>query len=301
MRQLEKTLLFLILLSACHFVNGQEVLNLYKDGKIPNAIKTDNSELIENGIAKNVSIPQLLVYRPKMGNSNKTAVLICPGGGYGVLVMGRAFEIAEELTKNGVTAFVLKYRLPNDKWIKDKSIGPIQDAQRAMQIIRKQYKKWVIDPNKVGVMGPSAGGHLAASLSYLYDHDFTDRNRGMNLRPDFSILIYPVISMDTVYAHMGSRTNLLGVNPSTKKQELFSLEKNVNADAPPTFILHANDDKTVSIENSLMLYEALRANKVAVDMRVFSSGEHGFNMGIAKNRWLPLCIEWLSDNAYLNK
>jgi acetyl esterase/lipase len=301
MKQLEKRLLFLFLCSACIFVNGQEVLNLYKDGKIPNAIKADNTEIIENGIAKNVSIPQLLVYKPKSANSNKTAVLICPGGGYSVLVMGRAIEIAEELTKNGVTAFVLKYRLPNDKWVEDKSIAPIQDAQTAMQIIRKQYKKWDINPNKVGVMGLSAGGHLAASLSYLYDHNFTSKKKNTNLRPDFSLLMYPVVTMDTTFAHMGSRTSLLGENPASKKQELFSLEKNVNADAPPTYILHANDDKTVPIENSLMLYEALRANKVPVDMHVFSSGAHGFNMGVAKNRWLPLFIEWLSANAYLNK
>ena len=301
MRQLEKRLLFLFLFSASIFVNGQEVLNLYKDGKIPNSIKTDNTEIIENGIAKNVSIPQLLVYKPKIENSNKTAVLICPGGGYSVLVMGRAIEIAEELTKNGATAFVLKYRLPSDKWIKDKSIAPIQDAQMAMQVIREQYKKWDIDPNKVGVMGLSAGGHLAASVSYLYDNNFTGKNQNINLRPDFSLLMYPVITMDTTFAHMGSRTSLLGANPTMIKQELFSLEKNIKSEAPPTLILHANDDKTVPIENSHMLYEALRANKVPVDMHIFSSGAHGFNMGIAKNRWLSLCIEWLSANDYLNK
>lgn len=291
---------FVIYLSSVYsVVNSQETIYLYESGKIPNSIAVDNSEQITNGIATNVSIPQLLVFKSQKENSNKTAMLICPGGGYGVLDLRRAFEVAETLSMNGVTSFVLKYRLPDDKWCKDKSTAPIQDAQRAMQIIRQQSDKWNIDPVKVGILGQSAGGHLAACVSYLYDNEFIENKGRVNLRPYFSILIYPVITMDTSYTHMGSRIKLLGRNPANNKQELFSPEKNIKKDAPPTFILHANDDKGVPVENSLMLYKALMNSEIPVDMHLFSSGGHGFNHGFSKNRWLPLCIEWLTDKGYI--
>ena len=296
----KQIILFVLYLSAvCSVVNGQETIDLYESGKIPNSIAFDNSEQISNGIVTNVSIPQLLVFKAQKENSNKTAMLICPGGSYHCLHLRSVCDVAETLAMNGVTSFVLKYRLPNDKWCKDKSTAPIQDAQRAMQIIRQQSDKWNIDSMKVGVLGQSAGGHLAACVSYLYDNSFIDNKEGVNLRPDFSILIYPVITMDTTYTHMTSRINLLGRNPAKNKQDLFSPEKNIKPDAPSTFILHANDDKVVPVENSLLLYKALMNSEILVDMHLFSSGGHGFGYGISKNRWLPLCIEWLTDKGYI--
>lgn len=301
MKKFELILFVLYLCSVCNVVIGQDTIYLYRSGKIPNSIVFDNREQITNEIATNVSIPQLLVFKAKKENSNKTAMLVCPGGGYGVLDLRRAFEVAETLAMNGVTSFVLKYRLPDDKWCKDKSTAPIQDAQRAMQIIRQQSDKWNIDPIKVGVLGQSAGGHLAACVSYLYDNEFIDNKKRVNLRPYFSILIYPVITMDTSYTHMGSRIKLLGRNPAKNNLDLFSIEKNIKQGAPPTFILHANDDTGVPVENSLMLHKALYNSGIPVDMHLFSSGGHGFNYGISKNRWLPLCIEWLTDKGYINR
>ena len=291
---------FVIYLSSVYsVVNGQETIDLYESGKIPNSIAVDNSEQITNGIVRNVSIPQLIVFKAQKENSNKTAMLICPGGSYHCLHLRSVCDVAETLAMNGVTSFVLKYRLPDDKWCKDKSTAPIQDAQRAMQIIRQQSDKWNIDSTRVGVLGQSAGGHLAACVSYLYDNEFIENKGRVNLRPDFSILLYPVITMDTSYTHMTSRINLLGRNPVKNKQDLFSPEKIIKPDAPSTFILHANDDKVVPVENSLLLYKALMNSEIPVEMHLFSSGGHGFGYGFSKNRWLPLCIEWLTDKGYI--
>lgn len=282
--------------------NAQEIRNLYAD-KIPNSKKTENIETVKHNSYSNVSIPQLLIFSPKESLNNGTSVLICPGGGYKRLIMGKPHYIAEELNRYGVTVFVLKYRIPDEKWCKDRSIAPIQDAQRAMQLIREGSEKWNINPKKVGVLGLSAGGHLAASVSTLFHHEIVKNDKKVNLRPDFSILIYPVITTDIQksYAHLGSINNLLGKSSTREKQKFFALEEHVPTDAPPSLILHATYDSTVSVDNSLHFHEALREQKVPVDLRIFSSGDHSFKTPIAKQRWMSIIINWMIDKSYISE
>ncbi|NHN25826.1 alpha/beta hydrolase [Flavobacterium jejuense] len=277
-------------------------VNLWEK-EIPNAITNSTYEEIrffEDSILVKVSqvkIPTLTIFKPK--NPNGTAVVICPGGGYLHLAINKeGYKVAEWLNSLGITAVVLKYRLPSYKIMKNKSIGPLQDAQEAMRYVRKNAKKWNLDEHKIGIMGFSAGGHLASTLATKYDKAVYNITDSTSAKPDFSILVYPVISMEETITHKGSKTNLLGLNPSKKLENLFSNETQVNLQTPKTFIIHATDDKSVPVENSINYYLALKSNKVSTEIHVYKKGGHGFGLGKENTSlfWTTDCENWLKDN-----
>lgn len=243
------------------------------------------------------------MYLPKKELANGSAVLIFPGGAYSYLALYKEGEkVAEWLNSLGITAFVLKYRLPNDRIMKNKTIGPLQDAQEAIRIIRRNSKEWNIDPSKIGVLGFSAGGHLAATLSTHYQYMVYDSD-ATSARPDFSILIYPVISMEEGITHNGSKINLLGQTTSTELMDNYSNEKQINAATPKTFLVHATDDKAVPVTNSINYYLNLLQFNVPTEMHLYEKGGHGFGLGIAgtSKQWPKTCEKWLYENNIIVK
>lgn len=244
-----------------------------------------------------VTAPSLTPFFPEQPNG--TSVVICPGGGYQHLSMDKeGFQTAQWFNTLGITAFVLKYRLPSDSIMRDKSIGPLQDIQRAMRYVREHANALNLNPNKIGVLGFSAGGHLAASLSTLYDKSTYESQVDSSARPDFSILVYPVISMDESITHKGSKHNLLGKSPSAELMNEFSLEKEVDSLTPISFLVHATDDRAVPVENSLVYYTALKQHKVPVEMHIYEKGGHGFGLGISgtNQEWPLHCEAWLRSH-----
>jgi acetyl esterase/lipase len=202
----------------------------------------------------------------------------------------------------GVSAFVLKYRLPSDAIMKDKSVGPLQDVQEAIRIVRRNAKDWNINPRKIGIMGFSAGGHLASTASTHFTDKVYEVKDTTSARPDFSILIYPVISMDTAITHRGSRDNLIGKNPSKEQVVRFSNELQVNSNTPPAFLVHATDDNTVPVQNSMNYLLALKKNKVPGELHIYEKGGHGFGLGANKGtaaEWPNACKSWLKVKGLL--
>ncbi|KAA6440083.1 alpha/beta hydrolase [Dyadobacter flavalbus] len=278
---------------------AQTEIPLYP-AQIPNSIQVADQETNKDNIIRNVSKPTLTVYLPEPGKANGTSVIVCPGGGYGVLVMDyEGHRIAKELNKSGIAAFILKYRLPDARIMKDQSIGPLQDAQQAIKTVRERAGEWKIDPGKIGIMGFSAGGHLASTAGTHYDSTFIENPRKISLRPDFIILIYPVISLSDRIGHKGSGTNLLGAAPSAEKIKYFSNELQVSKTTPPTFLTHAGDDTVVPVSNSIKFYEALNAHGVPADMHIYSRGEHGYLKSPAFQEWFGRCLQWMQSNQLL--
>jgi acetyl esterase/lipase len=277
-------------------------MTLYTNG-VPNSKPTPATfaEKINssNGFISLVSVPTLTPFFPEKGKANGTAIIICPGGGYSFLAIGHeGYAVAKEFNKVGVTAFVLKYRLPSDLIMIDKNIGPLQDAQQAVLMVRTHAAEWGLNPNKIGIMGFSAGGHLASTAGTHFDKPVID-NKDISVRPDFMILMYPVISF-VQYPHTGSRDNLIGLKPTPEQIELYSNEKQVTASTPPTFIVQAQDDKTVPIQNSLLFYEALVKANVKAEMHIYQAGGHGFGLHNTKSdqHWFPWCASWLTGNGF---
>lgn len=256
-------------------------------------------EISEEGIIKNSSkvvTPTLSVFFPDKDSSNGSSVLIFPGGGYSHLAIDKeGTKVALWLNTLGITAFVLKYRLPNDQIMKAKTIGPLQDAQEAIRYIRRNAEKWKIKKDKIGVMGFSAGGHLAATLSTHYNDKVYQVSDSVSAKPDFSILIYPVISMNNEITHKGSQNNLLGVSPSISLIDKFSNEQHVNSETPPAFIIHATDDLVVPAENSINYYLALKKYKIPAELHLYEKGGHGFGLGVkdTSQYWTKDCENWL--------
>jgi acetyl esterase/lipase len=209
-------------------------------------------------------------------------------------------QTAKALQDHGVTAIVVKYRLPSDLTMKDKSIGPLQDAQQALRVVRQHAKEWDIDPEKVGAMGFSAGGHLAATLGTHFSKSYAFEDDHANLRPDFLILVYPVISMKLGLTHVGSQDALLGANPAEAQVELFSNETQVTERTPPTLLLHASDDLLVDVDNSVQFYEALHHHGVPAQMLLFAKGNHGF-FEIPTAEWHEAVWNWLRKNGWMNQ
>ncbi|MEL0456480.1 prolyl oligopeptidase family serine peptidase [Flavobacteriaceae bacterium SZ-1-7] len=276
--------------------------------KVPNSIENgdykENFRLDNEGnpnAIRNVSTPTLKIF---LANNNKTdnaAVVICPGGGYGVLShIKEGDKVAEWLNSVGVSAFVLKYRLPSDLIMENKTIGPLQDVQEAIRTLRRNAKEWNLNPNKVGVIGFSAGGHLASTASTRYNDEVYNHD-GISAKPDFSMLIYPVISMEDGITHNGSKVNLLGKNPSKELIEKYSNEKQVDKNTPPTILIHATDDGAVPVENSINYYMALKENKVPAEMHIYENGGHGFGLGRFGTHlnWPKACEEWLIANKFV--
>ncbi len=248
-----------------------------------------------------VSEPTLTPFIADSTQTNGTAVVICPGGGYTHLAIEKeGYKVAKWLNTLGISAFVLKYRMPTDETMKDKSIGPLQDAQEAIRIVRRNAVKWHVNPDKIGVLGFSAGGHLAATLSTQYGAKVYASEDGTTARPDFSVLVYPVISMKDGITHQGSRKSLLGDDPSGDMVERFSNAKQVNTETPPTFLVHATDDKAVPVENSLEYYLALKNHHVPAEMHIYESGGHGFGLGVSGTNanWPQDLKKWFLANGY---
>ena len=283
---------------------AQDTILLYD--AIPNSKPTTNTETGEttDGILriKDVSIPALTMYSPSKPSEKRTAIIICPGGGYSILAANHeGSDVAQVFNSWGITAFVLKYRLPDDSIMVNKETGPLQDAQRALQLIRQNAKQWNVNPARIGIMGFSAGGHLAATASTHFENPVIENPDSISLRPDFSVLIYPVISFTDSLAHRGSRNNLIGKTPSPGKIKEYSNELLVNAKTPSAFLVHANDDKSVKPGNSIRYYEALRKNKVAAELRLYDQGGHGFGMNnkTTSDSWMERLKTWLKANQYL--
>ncbi|MFV8341016.1 prolyl oligopeptidase family serine peptidase [Flavobacterium sp. XS2P39] len=306
---LKLVLIFLYFGSIAPLLSQNKEIPLWD--KIPGSISAVNhkeeknydTEGVVKGVSK-VSQPTLTVFLADQDKSNGTAVIICPGGGYSHLAINKeGYTVAKWLNSLGIAAFVLKYRMPNDLTMKDKSVGPLQDAQEAVRTIRRNVDKWHLNPTKIGIMGFSAGGHLAATLSTHYSDTTYDSKDTVSARPDFSILIYPVISMEDGITHNGSKTNLLGTNPSKEMIEKYSAEKQVDSNTPKAFLVHATDDKAVPVSNTLKYYLALKEHNVSGEMHVYENGGHGFGMGIegTSNEWPKACQKWLAANGFIQK
>ena len=272
------------------------VINLW-DGVAPGSEKFTGKEATdERGNAEQsdlwigrVSQPSVTVLAPPEYERNGTGVVICPGGGYGGLSWEKeGLEMGRWFNKRGITAFVLKYR--HGGGVHQHPI-PLNDIRRAMRIVRSQAEEWKLDPARIGVMGFSAGGHLASSVGTHADagsKEATDPIEREGSRPDFMVLIYPVISMDEKITHAGSLENLLGEKPDPQFVELMSNDRQVTDQTPPTFIAHASDDQAVPVENALRFYRALIDHKVPAELHIFAEGGHGFGM---RNKDKPV-VEW---------
>jgi acetyl esterase/lipase len=244
-----------------------------------------------------ISRPRMAVFRP--AKPTGSAVLIIPGGGYSWVVIDKeGYEMARWLAARGVTAFVLFYRLPHQGW-SPRSDAPLMDAQRAMRLLRERAPRYGIDPTRVCAIGFSAGGHLCASLLTRFDttvYSPVDAADRQSARPDAAAPIYPVISMSLPVAHAGSRTNLIGANPSPDMERLYDPSRNVPDNAPPTFLAHAEDDPVVPVDNTLVMRAALRAHQRPVETHLFPDGGHGFVLRLSKGKsvegWQELFYGW---------
>ena len=285
-------------------LKAQEIIPLYS-GAIPNSIPGNMKEMTlkwdgQFGGYKSISKPTLEIYLPAKEQSNGSAVIICPGGGYGMESYRlEGINIAKTFINHGTAAFILKYRLPSDSIMPDKTIGPLQDAQQAIKLVREQSVKWNIDPDKIGIMGFSAGGHLASSAGTHFDTCLVPNEEKISIRPDFMILVYPVISMNDKLTHRGSRKNLLGENPSPEKIGFFSNELHVTNQTPPTYLTHTGDDSVVDVDNSITFYEELRHHQVPAEMHLFPKGNHGFVLSIPTEEWMAPLFSWMKTNNWM--
>lgn len=306
MKKLILLLHLLILFSNSSFSQGN-VMPLWP-GEVPNSQKSDETEIIEKNDftwIENVQDPTLEVFLPPKGIATGQAVVICPGGGYwGVAYDIEGTEIAKFLNTKGIAGFVLKYRMPGARSVAVGNEAPLQDAKRAIRTVRANAGKWNLSEDKIGVMGFSAGGHLASTLGTHYnseDHFAKDSTDLLSARPNFMILVYPVITMKEPHTHQGSRNNLLGENPDEEMIEYYSNETQITEDTPPTFLVHATDDDGVPVENSLMFYQSLKENGVSAEMHIYPEGGHGFNLAIGRGHlegWTDRLYDWLQ---YINE
>lgn len=299
-----KFILFVLLIMASA-VSAQEFIPLWPDGKMPNSKGLKLKDSIANERIFQVGTPGMYAFFPSESENKGAAVVICPGGGYERLAyVISGTQLAKWFNTIGVSAFVLNYRLPNSPDLKQREVGPLQDAQRAVKVIRLNAGKWKIDPTRIGVQGSSAGGHLAALLSvvatdYSMIGDAADK---MPFIPNFSILVSPVIDLTGAYAHAGSRKNLLGSNPSKDLMEAYSPHLNVTKQTPPSFMVHAFNDNTVNVRNSLLFCQSLTDNNIPASLHIFPQGAHSIalrnNPGSAE-QWTNLCESWMVEMGYI--
>ena len=286
-----KKTLFLSLLFATTMLSAQKPveLPLWPDGAPNTNGLTGNQEDLEGGRVANVVNPSITVYRP--AKPNGMAVIMCPGGGYGRLAMNHeGHDMAAWFTTQGITYAVLKYRMPNGH-----HEVPLSDAEQAIRLMRGHAKEWGVNPNRIGIMGASAGGHLAASLATLYSSDAT--------RPDFQVLFYPVISMLKGVTHSGSRKNLLGETPSAELEQKYSLERQVSPQTPQTFIMLSADDAGVLPINGIGYFLALQEQKVPATLHVYPTGGHGWGFRDSftyKRQWTGELEKWLREATHLS-
>ena len=280
------------------------IIPLWPSDKIPNRIASEEKEEHKrNGVLRisTVQEPTIEVYLPAMSNANGQAILIFPGGGYQILAYDwEGTDIAKFLNGKGVAGIVVKYRLPSSVSQREKYNVPLIDAQRALRLVRSMATHFHIDPNKIGIMGFSAGGHLASTLGTHFDdkvYDVIDGVDAISARPDFMALGYPVITFGDS-THQGSKRNLLGEDPDPELVNYFSNEKQVSDKTPPTILIHATDDKAVPVENSLLFYKALKDKGVSATLHIYPKGGHGFSLA-RDNRhlrgWTQRLLEWMEQ------
>ncbi|TWJ03431.1 acetyl esterase/lipase [Mucilaginibacter frigoritolerans] len=301
MKKAPYVLLATMLMSTAIFAQIKPI-PLYPNG-VPNSKATPASYVEKNDKewVTGVSVPTITPYLPAHGYSSGTAVIIFPGGGYvGLSMDNEGASVAKELNKIGVAAFVVKYRLPTDDIMVDKTIGPLQDGQQAIIMVRSKAAGYGIKPDQIGIMGFSAGGHLASTLGTHFDKVLVSNPDNVSARPDFMLLLYPVITMGS-RTHAGSRENLLGKTPPQSLVDEYSNEKQVDAHTPPTFLVQAADDTVVPIQNSLMFFNALLTFKVKAEMHIFQAGGHGFGLdnSTTKDKWMDWAKNWLEQNKFL--
>jgi acetyl esterase/lipase len=302
------SLLFAFFLSGLSLAGfAQTQMPLYPDS-IPNSkpVADEEKSTYERDsilIISKITRPAITVFLPDSKKANGAAVIICPGGGYWVEAAGHeGADVARRFNESGVTAFVLKYRIPDEQSMVLREIGPLQDAQRALQLVRENAALWGLDQHRIGIMGFSAGGHLASTEGTHFNKPYIPNLQHTSLRPDFMILIYPVISFTDSIGHKGSADQLIGKHPASEKIIEYSNEFQVTPQTPPTFMVHAKDDRTVDVRNTLLFAAALKKNNVPVEYYLYDKGGHGFGMNNKTSdvRWMDLCIEWMKNGGWLD-
>jgi len=300
---MKQILFYIFFMALINSINAQEILKLWSD-KIPYSTGiVGQEEYTDQGHVRNIQDPTITVYLPDKEKATGAAVVICPGGGYSVLaIKHEGHDVAKWFTEFGVAGIVLKNRLPTSENITEKSEVAMTDAQRAVRMVRFYAPEWGIMPDKIGIMGFSAGGHLASTVGTHFDYglaDSSDPIQKISCRSDFMILMYPVISMSEDFMHSGSMKNLLGENPSSDQMLRFSNDKQVTVETPPTILIHSSDDKGVPVANSIKFYEALQKNGIPSELHIYNSGGHGYglgrNDGTSHNLWTETCEAWMQD------
>lgn len=299
-----KTFLFftLVLATSAPLLAQHKVLPLWDDDP-PNYRETgevtiwDTADIVR---VSNVQKPDIAIFLPSKKNATGEAMVICPGGGYHILAYDwEGIDIARWLNSKGIAAFVLKYRLPVSKSNIVAHESPLLDAQRAMRLVRFNAEKWNIDPAKIGIMGFSAGGHLASTLSTHFDEGdpkSQDPVEQLSCRPDFSVLVYPVISFKSDFTHRGSSEAMLGKDPDPALLEYYSNELQVKDQTPPAILIHSGDDRAVPVENSIVYYEALQAHQIISELHIYPYGGHGYSLAVGKGHistWTDRVIDWI--------
>jgi acetyl esterase/lipase len=293
-------LLFLLFGSLLSNAGAQEFIPLWPAGKKPNDNGKKITDTIYNERVWRIATPGMYSFIVPKAENKGTAVLICPGGGYErISHLYNGFNLAKWYNSIGINAFVLIYRLPHQADLKQRELASLQDAQRAMRIIRANAVKWDIRKDKIGVMGTSAGGHLASTLGTHFDDVSAIRDSidAAGYRPDFMVLLSPVITMGP-YAHPGSKRNFLGADTSKTMIDAYSNELQVSTATPPVFMVHALNDSTVKVQNSLMFYNALIAAKINASIHIFPQGGHGIRLDDnpgSTDLWMNLLEMWLKE------
>ena len=282
----------------------ETILPIYENHISCNSFDKIESNLTIGEKSKKIKTPQLWYYPTSVPKKEVAAVLVIPGGGYKNLSLEHeGIKVAEWLNKIGISAFVLRYRTPHWEPKPCKTKVALLDAQRALQIIAENAKKWNIDNAKIGIIGFSAGGHLAATLSNHFDFNSLEKSVDKkSYRPSFCILVYPVISMTDKLTHMGSKYSLLGKSPTDEEVHFFSNELQIRAETPPTLLIHAIDDNVVIPKNSILYHKALQENKIPTRLHLMDKGGHGFgikNTVAPTNSWLKITKEWLKNQRII--
>ncbi len=286
------------------FAFAQQFYPIWPEGKKPNSNGKKVTDSLFNERIWRVETPGIYAFTVPKGENNGTSIIICPGGGYERLShIYNGFQFAKYFNAIGINVFVLIYRLPHQIDLKERELAPLQDAQRAVKYVRANAAAWNLDPNKIGVMGVSAGGHVASTLGTHFEDvsGINDSLDNVSSRPDFMVLLSPVISMGT-YAHKGSKKNFLGADTSAAMIEKYSNELQVSAQTPPTFIIHALNDSTVNVHNSLLFYNALLDKKINASIHIFPQGGHGIRISDnpgSTNLWLDLLKLWLKETGFV--
>lgn len=266
---------------------AQQIIPLYSD-TIPNQFDSIEKDQ-----------PTLECFLPAKDKANGTAIIIFPGGAYTFLAYTEeGTDIAKSFVQKGFAAFVVKYRLP-EAAKSNNSFVPIMDGQQAIKLVRSKAHDWNFDIKKIGVIGYSAGGHLASTLGTHFNTNYIPNKENISVRPDFMILVYPVISMQDQLTHVGSRVSLLGTQPTREKIDLYSNELQVTKDTPPTYLTHTGDDSIVDVNNSIVFYQALQKNGVDAELHLFPKGNHGFTQRLPVNEWMEPMLSFLKREGML--